>query len=360
VDEAGHGWEPEIIASFSSMLVVGTDKCNNQQQQQQQQGTVLRSQLVLAGDPRQLGPIVRSDAVDEDHGGLAISLLERLLGTHSSYGFDPQAYPDSSGFDPRVITMLRHCYRCHPSILQVPNELFYGSKLIPSALSAVTDNMLTWEVLPTPGFPMIFHGVVGKNEREGNSPSWFNAIEVEAVFGYVRQLVDGAGVPAKDIAVIAPYIKQVSKTRQLLRRPDNQHRYDDVAVGSCEKMQGQERRVIIITTVRSSTEFLEQDEVYNIGFLSNPKRFNVALTRAQALVIVVGNPYVLCTDPHWNALLQHCIRNKGYRGPSLAPPEDPGNFEGGDTGNNLVGDLNNLHLGTEAKDEEDWEQVNAY
>jgi len=59
------------------------------------------------------------------------------------------------------------------------------------------------------------------------------------------------------------------------------------------------------------------DYKHNLGFLQNPKRFNVAITRAQALLIVVGNPQVLASDPCWGALLVHCQRNNAYIGPKL-------------------------------------------
>ena len=55
----------------------------------------------------------------------------------------------------------------------------------------------------------------------------------------------------------------------------------------------QERKVIIVSTVRSQQKFLAHDFRHKLGFLRNPKRFNVAITRAKALLIVVGNPYLL-------------------------------------------------------------------
>ena len=87
--------------------------------------------------------------------------------------------------------------------------------------------------------------------------------------------------------------------------------FEDVKVGSVEEFQGQERRVIIISTVRSNSDFVEFDTKHHLGFLVNPKRFNVAITRAQALLIVVGNPAVLAADVHWGQLLNLALGEFG-------------------------------------------------
>ena len=67
----------------------------------------------------------------------------------------------------------------------------------------------------------------------------------------------------------------------------------DVTVGTTEEFQGQERKVIILSTVRSSPEYVSLDIKHRLGFLKDPKRFNVSITRSQALLIVVGNPNIL-------------------------------------------------------------------
>jgi hypothetical protein len=161
--------------------------------------------------------------------------------------------------------------------------------------------------------------------REANSPSWFNVAEVEMVCQYVHMPVDVHKVPAADVAMIAPYHKQVVKITHLLRaRGGALSKNTGVAVGSCEKMQGQERRVVILSTVRSSAAFQDADQYFNLGFVANPKRFNVAVTRAKALLIVVGNPNVLARDPHWGGLLRWCISNGGYKGCAITSATSDG------------------------------------
>jgi len=100
-------------------------------------------------------------------------------------------------------------------------------------------------------------------------------------------------------------------------------------VGSVEEFQGQERKCIVLSTVRSNEELIDSDSYHNVGFLSNPKRFNVSITRAQALLVIVGNPIVLCYDAYWCAMLQYCVMNNCYTGcelPSLNQPLIQDNF----------------------------------
>jgi len=94
-------------------------------------------------------------------------------------------------FNSKVLTKLVANFRSHPDILKVPNELFYESELkvyfellmyykyilsrLFNLLQASGDKMMThsavnWEYLPKPGFPLIFHGVMGKEDQDASSP----------------------------------------------------------------------------------------------------------------------------------------------------------------------------------------------
>lgn len=124
----------------------------------------------------------------------------------------------SMDYNPAVITMLRHCYRCHPDILKQSNEIFYDNELVSSADELVAYNMVQYKHLLKKGFPVMFHGIEGKDSREGSSPSWFNADEATLVVSYVTKLLEDSNISVRgeEIGVIAPYQKQVQKIRQAL------------------------------------------------------------------------------------------------------------------------------------------------
>lgn len=296
LDESGQAIEPEAVAPVACLL---GDK----------------GQLVLAGDPKQLGPIIHHDLAAQH--GLAKSFMERLM--------DRPLYARLDRGDGRceyntdIITKLIRNYRSHPQLLEVPNRLFYDDELLSLADRALISSCLKWEELPVHGVPLLWHGVVGRDTREEKSPSWFNPDEIFLVVHYVSSLLQmRPQLKASDIGIISPYSKQVQKIQLAL-----QHKRlgNDIKVGSVEKFQGDEHRVIIISTVRSSSEWTAFDRSHNLGFLDNPKRFNVATTRARALMIIVGNPNVLQLDPCWNELLRTCITKGVYLGPPIEQPD---------------------------------------
>uniref|UniRef100_A0A667WEJ1 RNA helicase n=2 Tax=Myripristis murdjan TaxID=586833 RepID=A0A667WEJ1_9TELE len=291
LDEAGQATEPEALIPLS--LVSERD-----------------GQIVLAGDPCQLGPVVKSKLASAF--GLGLSLLERLMA-------GPLYSRKEWGYNPKLVTKLMYNYRSHEALLRLPSKLFYQGELCVRAPKAVVDSLCSWKHLPKKGFPLLFHGVRGTEMREGNNPSWFNSGEAVQVMLYCCQLAKKLYNPvdASDIGIIAPYRKQVRKIRVLLGRVG----LSDIKVGSVEEFQGQEFLVIILSTVRSN-EMLQSDDMQSVlGFLSNPKRFNVAITRPKALLIIVGNPHVLIKDPCFRNLLQYCFDNGAFMG--CDPPSCP-------------------------------------
>ncbi|XP_078678948.1 putative helicase MOV-10 [Branchiostoma floridae x Branchiostoma belcheri] len=306
IDEAGHAVEPECLIALAGLLDFHTPD---------------GGQLVLAGDPKQLGPVLRSPFAVQF--GLDVSLLERYMTTCDLYQRKPVA-PGSHAvpYDPRFVTKLLRNYRNHPAILHLPNMAFYDGELIPCADKGARESLCDLDLLPKKGFPIVFHGVVGEDLREERSPSFFNPEEVVTVLRYTRDLLDAKGlgikITEKEIGIISPYRKQVNKIQRTMKA----HHLSNIKVGSVEEFQGEERRIIIISTVRSNPDFLPMDVDFKLGFLRNPKRFNVAITRSKALLIVVGNPNVLSRDQHWNSFLEYCMRNGAYVGCDFQSAED--------------------------------------
>lgn len=84
---------------------------------------------MILGDPQQLGPVIMSKVAAEY--GLAESYLERLL-NRFPYERDPEGFPNTGGYDPRLVTRLVYNYRSLPEILELPSSLFYNSELKPT------------------------------------------------------------------------------------------------------------------------------------------------------------------------------------------------------------------------------------
>ncbi|CAK5278886.1 unnamed protein product [Mycena citricolor] len=296
-DEAGQATEPEVMIAIKTMA----DKQTN---------------VVLSGDPKQLGPIIRSAIAREL--GLEKSFIERLMAM--------EIYDQVRGYGKSVVKLTKN-FRSHPSILKFPNERFYQGELEACGSPSVVNAYVNWGPLPNGQFPVIFHAIRGKDDREASSPSFFNVDEVSQVKSYVAMLRDDRRVRItdNDIGVITPYHAQCLKIRAVLRAFA-----DGVKVGSVEEFQGQERQVIIVSTVRSSREFVEYDLRHTLGFVANPRRFNVAVTRAQALLIVIGDPDVLGLDPLWRTFLNYVHGNGGWTGPDISwNPDQPVDEAGG-------------------------------
>jgi regulator of nonsense transcripts 1 len=108
------------------------------------------------------------------------------------------------------------------------------------------------------------------------------------------------GVTPAQIGVITPYDGQRKYVSEYMRRSGAlaSALYESIEVASVDAFQGREKDFILVSCVRSS-------ETQGIGFLSDPRRLNVALTRARLGIILLGNPRVLSKNALWAALLLH-------------------------------------------------------
>ena len=227
-------------------------------------------QLILVGDHRQLPPTVTSRRAEKD--GLDIPLFERLL---------------SNGLPAHMLTTQ---YRMHPSIREFPSSRFYENKL--------EDGCSPTERPPVAGFlwpdwdkPVAFVPVHGAEIEEEAGSSRSNMDEAAIVVKVVNDLLAPGDLTPEDIGVISPYAGQVRLIRSMV---------DDVIEGlevkSVDGYQGREKEIIVLSTVRSN-------DAGKVGFLSNYRRLNVALTRAKRGLIVIGDDRTLRNDSTWASWL---------------------------------------------------------
>tara|TARA_B110000240_G_scaffold195086_1_gene243930 strand:- start:2840 stop:4555 length:1716 start_codon:yes stop_codon:yes gene_type:complete len=364
VDEAGQATLPETLVPLR--LVDAHTKA-----------------VVLFGDPKQLGPVVHSGNARE----LRESLLASAVAAHEAEA--KTVSEDEKNKKTRRLTKLTRNYRSHGDIFGLSSRLFYDNSLIsaaneqdvelPKSLVHVdtdhgveSNGVATHNTQPTTAEELerrqnekvysldstsatrkqlsavstsrparvLFVGCRGVQQRDGfgEAPSFFNVLEAQSVVDLICAWLDTDSdssktegdkddaslfLRAKDVGVIAPYRAQVVRLRTLLRARG----LCDIRVGTVDDYQGQEERVMFISTVTSrgpppvatgsdsvNPNFENLIDETRTGFLSCPKRFNVAVTRAKALNVIVGHPVALEQYTHWKALLQHCLQRGAYVG----------------------------------------------
>jgi superfamily I DNA and/or RNA helicase len=130
-----------------------------------------------------------------------------------------------------------------------------------------------------------------ENEEDGNSIR--NPGEANLVFTHVQALLS-AGVGTQDIGIITPYSAQVA----LLRSIRNEKFKQDLEIGTIDGFQGREKEAIIISMVRSNDN-------KEVGFLSDERRMNVAITRAKRHCVLIGDSETISSNDFLNNLLEH-------------------------------------------------------
>uniref|UniRef100_A0A6B2EFZ7 DNA helicase n=1 Tax=Phlebotomus kandelakii TaxID=1109342 RepID=A0A6B2EFZ7_9DIPT len=233
-------------------------------------------QLILVGDHCQLGPVVMCKKAAK--AGLSQSLFERLV----VLGIRP--------------FRLEVQYRMHPELSQFPSNFFYEGSL----QNGVCADERKYKVefpWPQPDRPMFFLVTQGAEELAGSGTSYLNRTEASNVEKITTRFLK-AGIRPDQIGIITPYEGQRAYLVQYMQYQGSLHSklYQEIEIASVDAFQGREKDFIIMSCVRSN-------EHEGIGFLNDPRRLNVALTRARYGIIIVGNPKVLSKQPLWNHLL---------------------------------------------------------
>lgn len=236
-------------------------------------------QLVLVGDHCQLGPVVMCKKAAK--AGLTQSLFERLV----LLGIRP--------------IRLQVQYRMHPALSEFPSNMFYEGTLqngVSDAERTLPGLDLPW---PHPNRPMFFLISTGNEEMGAGGTSFLNRTEAASVEKLVTLMLK-AGTTPDQIGVVTPYEGQRGYVVSHMQKNGSLRAelYKEVEVASVDSFQGREKDFIIVSCVRSNVQ-------QGIGFLRDPRRLNVALTRAKYGIIIIGNARLLARNPLWYSLLTH-------------------------------------------------------
>ncbi|PIA18593.1 P-loop containing nucleoside triphosphate hydrolase protein [Coemansia reversa NRRL 1564] len=242
--------------------------------------------LILAGDHHQLPPTLKS------HVNQRARMRNAAAGTISSASTMFERV--RSMFGDTVCYMLTTQYRMHFDIMKVPSEYLYESQLV--AHSSVTAHVLSDMSMVRKNVdtatPLVLIDTAGADIAESFEPvkwvdtkrlgrsvrvnkSKINAGEAQLAIEHVARLIS-SGLSAKNIAIISPYSGQVRLLKLLCKR------FPAVEIGSVDGFQGCEKEAVILSLVRSN-------ENGEIGFLSEYRRINVAVTRARRHLCMIAD-----------------------------------------------------------------------
>ncbi len=244
--------------------------------------------VIFAGDHCQLPPTIKSN--DAAKAGLAVTLFEKCIERQ-----------------PHTAVMLKTQYRMHQDIMQFSSSYFYNNELIAheSVRLATLPGHLPIDFIDTAG--------CGFNEKQDpETLSRVNIEEASLLIRVVEKLVEEIGVTAWQeahlkLGIITPYSAQVECLHKLAEASVI---LGDIAsfisINTVDAFQGQERDIIAISFVRSNDKA-------EVGFLSDIRRTNVAMTRAKKKLIIVGDSATLGSHPFYIELLDYVQKKDFYR-----------------------------------------------
>jgi superfamily I DNA and/or RNA helicase len=232
---------------------------------------------VLAGDHLQLPPTVLS--AEAQGGGLGISLFERLAALHGGSA---------------MVTLLEQ-HRMNERIMRFPSRALYGGLLRahPAAAGRAIDEA-PLELVDTSGRGFEEAEPEGSDSKVNEGEALLAAREVERVLSL--------GLSPAEVAVISPYDGQVQRLRQLL----GVRCEEGLEVDTVDGFQGREKEAVVVSLVRANGRG-------EVGFLSDVRRMNVAITRARRKLVVVGDGATVARHPFYDAFLRHAEAEGAWR-----------------------------------------------
>ena len=230
--------------------------------------------FILVGDHKQLGPQPSFDELRKK--GYYHSMFERII--HKKLCL-------------KNSVMLSTQYRMHPDISRIPNRLFYDDELIDGVqpdMRKIAENFV---------FKKHLNFINNNTKEEKNGTSYINREEIKIVFKLVTSLTKCGVIPSQ-IGVISAYGAQTQLISENLRINNIR-----VKVSTIDSFQGSQRDYIIICTTRSGSD---------LGFLSDKRRMNVAITRARCLAVLIGNEDTLSQSSAWYEIIHYTKIKKSY------------------------------------------------
>lgn len=248
---------------------------------------ILKAQkVILAGDHFQLSPTIKSNEAARN--GLSKTLLEKSVLLH-----------------PEAVVLLNEQYRMNEKIMKYSSKVFYENQL--NAHQSVAHHLL---------FPedeaLTFIDTAGCSfDEKLDGTSTTNPEEASFLIKHLVNLVEtleekklNGSFPT--FAVISPYKQQVQILKGLVKENEVLASYtDQISVNTIDSFQGQERDVVYISLTRSNAEG-------SIGFLSDIRRMNVAMTRARKKLVVIGDSSTLSKSSFYANFIQYAEDLGGY------------------------------------------------
>ncbi len=237
--------------------------------------------LVMVGDHRQLPPMLDTSTVEE--------VAQTMGNTRDELQFLEESLFKSQfeSADESIKQMLTTQYRMHPFIMGAINQ-FYDGKLESGILEPDTKRAhhLAGEIIQESQH-LIWVKTPIENQflEQRNGTSYFNTQEIDAIERLCQQFETtwaskvANGKPKKEIAVITFYGAQLRKIDERLQ--SELFPSLEIRTGTVDRFQGMERPVVIVSMVRNNSKG-------DVGFAKKPERVNVAFSRAQELLIIVG------------------------------------------------------------------------
>jgi len=242
---------------------------------------------ILAGDHLQLPPTIQS--VEAEKKGMGKTLFERLT----------EAYGEE------ITSMLTVQYRMHEHIMNWSSKELYNNKI--KAHSSVAGHMLydleevTRSSSTEPTIILIDTTGCDMEEVKDEEESTMNEGEAAVSIAHAKLLVE-SGVRASDVGIITPYAAQVTCLK-MMRNKDA--KLKDLEISTVDGFQGREKEAIIISMVRSNSK-------KEVGFLSDHRRMNVAVTRARRQCCLVCDVETVSSDKFLKRLVEYFEENGEY------------------------------------------------